>query len=129
MCQLPSSSGTLISVSTKLRDSLSGLDIVWSDMFESEDSGIKSKECRKHEADFLKGAPPKWLHFYKPANSPFVERDCFKDVIQLVEKKREKKAQRKMLLTSAFFCWSWLQICSPQTLTFLKHLLVCIILQ
>lgn len=95
MCQLPSSSGTLISVATKLRDSLSGLDIVWSDMFESEDSGINSKVCRKHEADFLKGAPPKWLHFYKPANSPFVERDCFKDVIQLVEKKREKKHKGK----------------------------------
>ncbi len=92
MYLLPSSSETLISISTTLRESLSCLDIVWSDMFESEDSVINSEARRKHETDFLKGVPLKWLNFYTSANSPLVERDSFKDLIQLVEGKKGKKS-------------------------------------
>ncbi len=88
MYLLPSSSETPISVPAELRDSLSCLDIVWSDMFESEDSVINSKVCRKHETDFLKGAPPQWVIFYSSVNSPLVERDRFKDLIQLIERKK-----------------------------------------
>ncbi|XP_058636818.1 sterile alpha motif domain-containing protein 9-like [Onychostoma macrolepis] len=90
MYLIPSSGETPISITAELRDSLSCLDIVWSDMFESEDSVINSKVCRKHETDFLKGDPPQWLIFYTSANSPLVERDCFKDLIQLIERKKKK---------------------------------------
>ncbi len=90
MYLLPSSSETPISISTTLRESLSCLDIVWSDMFESEDSVINSEACRKYETDFLKGVPLKWQNFYTSANSPLVERNSFKDLIQLVEGKKGK---------------------------------------
>ncbi len=59
-------------------------------MFESEDSVINSTVWRKHETDFLKGAPPRWENFYTSANSPLVERDRFKDLIQLIERKKRK---------------------------------------
>ncbi|KAL1270431.1 hypothetical protein QQF64_029447 [Cirrhinus molitorella] len=91
MYLLPSSSGTLISIPAELRDSLSCFDIVWSDMFETEDPVIDSKVCSKHETDFLKGAPPQWPIFYTSVNSPLVERDCFKDIIQLVKRKMRKQ--------------------------------------
>ncbi len=90
MYLLPSSSETPISIPAELRDSLSSLDIVWSDMFESEDSVINSAVWKKHETDFLKGVPPQWLNFYTSANSPLVERDRFKDLIQLIERKKRK---------------------------------------
>ncbi len=88
MYLLPSSSETPISVPAELRDSLSCLDIVWSDMFECEDSVINSKVCRKQETDFLKGAPPQWVNVYSSVNSPLVERDRFKDLIQLIEREK-----------------------------------------
>ncbi|XP_056122408.1 sterile alpha motif domain-containing protein 9-like [Rhinichthys klamathensis goyatoka] len=75
-------------IPTYLRDSLSCLDVVWSDMFETGDSAIDSM---KHETDFLKGAPPQWQSFSTPENPPFVERDCFKDLIQLIEGKKRKR--------------------------------------
>ncbi len=90
MYLLPSSSETPISIPAELRDSLSCLDIVWSDMFESEDSVINSAVWKNHETDFLKGAPPQWQHFNTSANSPLVERDRFKDLIQLIERKKRK---------------------------------------
>ncbi|KAK7151297.1 hypothetical protein R3I93_012285 [Phoxinus phoxinus] len=73
---------------TNLRDSLSCLDVVWSDMFETGDSAIDSM---KHETDYLKGAPPQWLNFSTPENSPFVERDCFQELIKLIEGKKRKR--------------------------------------
>ncbi len=91
MYLLPSSSETPISIPAELRDSLSCLNIVWSDMFESEDSVINSAVWKKHETDFLKGDPPQWQHFYTSANSPLVERDRFKDLIQLIERKKRKQ--------------------------------------
>ncbi len=60
-------------------------------MFESEDSVINSAVWKKHETDFLKGDPPQWQHFYTSANSPLVERDRFKDLIQLIERKKRKQ--------------------------------------
>ncbi|XP_039546038.1 sterile alpha motif domain-containing protein 9-like [Pimephales promelas] len=75
-------------IPTNLRDSLSCLDVVWSDMFETGDSAI---DFMKLETDFLKGAPPQWLSFSTPESSPFVERDCFTDLIQLIERKKRKR--------------------------------------
>ncbi|XP_077089795.1 sterile alpha motif domain-containing protein 9-like [Siphateles boraxobius] len=75
-------------IPTNLRDSLSCLDVVWSDMFETGDSATDSM---KHETDFLKGAPPQWLCFSPSENSPFVERDGFKDLIQLIKEKKRKR--------------------------------------
>ncbi|KAL1270446.1 hypothetical protein QQF64_029462 [Cirrhinus molitorella] len=79
-----------ISVPTSLRDSLSCLDIVWSSMFETED--INPDETRQHQADFLKGAPPKWLDFHTSVNLPLVERDGFNDLIKLIEKRKGKRS-------------------------------------
>ncbi|XP_067274861.1 sterile alpha motif domain-containing protein 9-like [Pseudorasbora parva] len=77
-------------IPTQLRDSLSCLDVVWSDMFENRDSAISSEEALKLETDYLKGAPPQWKNFNTPKNSPFVERDGFNDLIQLIERKKRK---------------------------------------
>ncbi|KAK9972725.1 hypothetical protein ABG768_026012 [Culter alburnus] len=86
MYQLPSCSPSkTILISTELRDSLSCLDLVWSDMTE-----INPDEARQQEADFLKGAPPKWLNFDTSVNLPLVERDGFNDLLQLIEGKRGK---------------------------------------
>ncbi|XP_043099045.1 sterile alpha motif domain-containing protein 9-like [Puntigrus tetrazona] len=89
MCSNPSSKSGIISVPASLRDSLSCLDIVWSDMFETED--INPEEARKHEADFLKGAPLQWLTLVEKENSPLVKRDGFSDLKQLIERKRRKQ--------------------------------------
>ncbi|KAK9972722.1 hypothetical protein ABG768_026009 [Culter alburnus] len=91
MYQLPSCNPSkTISIKTELRDSLSCLDIVWSNIFETVDSKINPDRARQQEADFLKGAPPKWLNFYTLVNLPLVERDGFKDLIQLINNKKRK---------------------------------------
>ncbi len=77
-----------VAIPTTLRDSLSFLDAVWSNMFETED--INPEEARKHEADFLKGAPPKWLNIVEEENSLLVKRDGFNRLIQLIERKKIK---------------------------------------
>ncbi|KAA0725526.1 Sterile alpha motif domain-containing protein 9 [Triplophysa tibetana] len=81
-----------IPVPTSLRDSLSCLDVVWSDMFETED--INHDRVRQQQIDFLRGAPPRWQNFYTSVNQPtvvpLVERDGFNDLIQLVEKRKSK---------------------------------------
>ncbi|KAK9956989.1 hypothetical protein ABG768_014687 [Culter alburnus] len=74
-------------IPTNLRDSLSCLDIVWSDMFETGDSANDPEAAM---ADFLKGAPAQWLHFNTSEISPFVERDDFGKLIQLIERKKGK---------------------------------------
>ncbi len=67
--------------------SLSRLDIVWSDMFETIDSKINPGGAKQHQADFLRGAPLKWLNFY-PANLPLDERDGFNDLIELIRNRK-----------------------------------------
>ncbi|XP_058636706.1 sterile alpha motif domain-containing protein 9-like [Onychostoma macrolepis] len=76
-------------VPTSLRDSLSCLNVIWSDMSETED--LNPDAARQHQADFLKGTPPKWHHFYTSVNLPLVERDGFNDLIHLVEKRKGKR--------------------------------------
>ncbi|KAL0199498.1 hypothetical protein M9458_008038 [Cirrhinus mrigala] len=78
-----------IPIPTGLRDSLSLLDIVWSDMFETDH--VNPDVARQHQTDFLKGAPPKWLNFHQE-NSPLVERDGFNDLIDLIEKRKRKRS-------------------------------------
>ncbi|KAL1270475.1 hypothetical protein QQF64_029491 [Cirrhinus molitorella] len=90
MSFIPSSKSGIIAVPAELRDSLSCLDIVWSDMFERGE--INPEEARQHQADFLKGAPPKWLNFHTSVNSPLVERDGFNDLIKLIEKRKGKRS-------------------------------------
>ncbi|XP_051755752.1 sterile alpha motif domain-containing protein 9-like isoform X2 [Ctenopharyngodon idella] len=91
MYQLPSNNPSkTISIPTELRDSLSCLDIVWSNIFETVDSKINPDRARQYEVDFLQGAPPTWSNFDKSASLQLVERDGFKDLIQLIEEKREK---------------------------------------
>lgn len=87
MYQLPSCNPGE-TIPTELRDSLSCLDILWSDMFETVE--INPDRARQQEFDFLKGAPPTWLNFYTSANLQLVERDGFNDLIQLIERKKEK---------------------------------------
>lgn len=77
-----------ISASTTLRDSLSCLDVVWTNMFETED--IHPDRTRQHQIDFLRGAPPKWLNFHESANLP--KRDGFNELIQLVEQRKRKRS-------------------------------------
>ncbi|XP_067239434.1 sterile alpha motif domain-containing protein 9-like [Chanodichthys erythropterus] len=74
-------------IPTNLRDSLSCLDVVWSDMFETGDSANDPEAAM---ADFLKGAPAQWLHFNTSEISPFVERDGFGKLIQLIEREKGK---------------------------------------
>ncbi|XP_056100846.1 sterile alpha motif domain-containing protein 9-like [Rhinichthys klamathensis goyatoka] len=89
MYQLPScNAGETISIPPELRDSLSCLDIVWSDMFEAVE--INPDRDRQQELDFLQGAPPTWLNFYTSVNLPLVERDGFNDLIQVIERQKEK---------------------------------------
>ncbi|XP_042617362.1 sterile alpha motif domain-containing protein 9-like [Cyprinus carpio] len=89
MYQLPSyNPSERISVEAIFRESLSCLDIVWSDMFETE--YINPDRARQHQAEFLKGAPQKWLNFY-PENLSLVERDGFNDLIELIEKRKGKR--------------------------------------
>ncbi|ROJ42280.1 Sterile alpha motif domain-containing protein 9-like [Anabarilius grahami] len=91
MYQLPSCSpNNTISIPTELRDSLSCLDIVWCNIFETVDSKINPDRARQYEVDFLQGAPPTWPNFDKSTNLQLVERDGFNDLIQLIEEKREK---------------------------------------
>lgn len=66
MYTIPSSRSETIAIPDKLRESLSCLDVVWSDMFQTED--INPEEAREHESDFLKGAPPKWLNLEEEEN-------------------------------------------------------------
>ncbi|XP_077094093.1 sterile alpha motif domain-containing protein 9-like [Siphateles boraxobius] len=90
MYQLPSCNpGETISIPTELRDSLTCLDIVWSDMFEAEE--INPDRARQQELHFLQGAPPTWLNFYTSANLPLVERDGFNDLIELIGEKKDKR--------------------------------------
>ncbi|KAA0725527.1 Sterile alpha motif domain-containing protein 9 [Triplophysa tibetana] len=93
MYTVPSSiDNETIPVPTSLRDSLSCLDVVWADMFETED--INHDRVRQQQIDFLRGAPPKFLTFYPSGNQPtvvpLVERDGFNDLIQLVETSKRK---------------------------------------
>ncbi|XP_016117033.1 sterile alpha motif domain-containing protein 9-like [Sinocyclocheilus grahami] len=88
MNTIPSFRSRTIAIPVNLRDSLSCLDVVWSDKFETED--INPEEARKHEADFLKGAPPKWLNLAEDENSPLVKRDGFNDLTQLIKRKNRK---------------------------------------
>ncbi|KTG02858.1 hypothetical protein cypCar_00043747 [Cyprinus carpio] len=57
-------------------------------MFETE--YINPDRARQHQAEFLKGAPQKWLNFY-PENLSLVERDGFNDLIELIEKRKGKR--------------------------------------
>ncbi|KAG1926984.1 sterile alpha motif domain-containing protein 9-like [Pimephales promelas] len=57
-------------------------------MFEAVE--INPDTARQQEIDFLQGAPPTWLNFYTSANLPLVERDGFNDLIELIERKKEK---------------------------------------
>ncbi len=66
MFSIPSSKSGIITISAELRESLSCLDIVWSDRFEAGD--INPEEARNHETDFLKGAPLKWLNLVEEEN-------------------------------------------------------------
>uniref|UniRef100_A0A8C1YFP7 Sterile alpha motif domain-containing protein 9-like n=1 Tax=Cyprinus carpio TaxID=7962 RepID=A0A8C1YFP7_CYPCA len=86
MYTIPSSRSGTIAIPDKLRESLSCLDVVWSDMFQTED--INPEEAREHESDFLKGAPPKWLNLAEEENSPLVKRDGFTDLTQLIKRKK-----------------------------------------
>ncbi|XP_051731191.1 sterile alpha motif domain-containing protein 9-like [Ctenopharyngodon idella] len=86
MCTIPSFNHAT-AIPTNLRDSLSCLDVVWSDMFETGDS-VNDWEVAM--TDFLKGAPAQWRHFNTSESSPFVERDVFKKLIQLIERKKRK---------------------------------------
>ncbi|KAA0725525.1 Sterile alpha motif domain-containing protein 9 [Triplophysa tibetana] len=95
MYTVPSSrDNETISVPTSLRDSLSCLDVVWADMFETED--INHDRVRQQQIDFLRGAPPRWQNFYTSVNQPtvvpLVKRDGFNDLIQLVEIRKRKGA-------------------------------------
>ncbi|XP_048025558.1 sterile alpha motif domain-containing protein 9-like isoform X2 [Megalobrama amblycephala] len=91
MYQLPSCNPRkTISIKTELRDSLSCLNIVWSNIFETVDSEINPDRARQYETDFLKGAPPTWPNFDKSANLQLVERDGFNDLIQLINNKKRK---------------------------------------
>ncbi|XP_050961184.1 sterile alpha motif domain-containing protein 9-like [Labeo rohita] len=86
MSSIPSSKNGIITIPTELRDSLSCLDIVCSDIFETGDP----EEAKKHEADFLKGAPLKWINLAEDENSPMVKRDGFNDLIELIKRKTNK---------------------------------------
>ncbi len=66
MFSIPSSKSGIITISAELRESLSCLDIVWSDRFEAGD--INPEEARNHETYFLKGAPLKWLNLAEEEN-------------------------------------------------------------
>uniref|UniRef100_A0A8C1S0H5 Sterile alpha motif domain-containing protein 9-like n=1 Tax=Cyprinus carpio TaxID=7962 RepID=A0A8C1S0H5_CYPCA len=89
MYQLPSyNPSEKISIEATFRESLSCLDIVWSDMFETKD--INPDEARQHQAEFLRGAPLKWLNFYQE-NLSLVERDGFNDLIEFIEKRKGKR--------------------------------------
>ncbi|XP_050958238.1 sterile alpha motif domain-containing protein 9-like, partial [Labeo rohita] len=90
MYQLPSHNPReKIPIPTTFRDSLSLLDIVWSDMFETD--RVNPDVARQHQTDFLKGAPPQWLNFHQ-VNLPLVERDGFNDLIDLIEKGKRKRS-------------------------------------
>ncbi len=88
MFSIPSSKSRAITIPAELRESLSCLDIVWSDMFETGD--INPEEAKKCEADFLKGAPLQWLNLVEEENLPLVKRDGFNDLMQLIKRKNRK---------------------------------------
>uniref|UniRef100_A0A9J7Y9M9 Si:ch73-252p3.1 n=1 Tax=Cyprinus carpio carpio TaxID=630221 RepID=A0A9J7Y9M9_CYPCA len=87
---IPSFKGGTIHISSEVIDSLSLLDIVWSNKF--EDENIDPDDAKQNEANFLKGAPPQWLNFYwsEKEDTPFVTRNGFNDLIQLVKKNKRK---------------------------------------
>uniref|UniRef100_A0A8K9UXD7 Sterile alpha motif domain-containing protein 9-like n=1 Tax=Oncorhynchus mykiss TaxID=8022 RepID=A0A8K9UXD7_ONCMY len=88
---LSNARGREIYVGSEIRDSISLLDVLYSNAFEEED--IDSAVAKKAEADFYRGAPPQWLNFCwaekaTSANktTPFIKRDGYTELIQNIKK-------------------------------------------
>ncbi|XP_071234704.1 sterile alpha motif domain-containing protein 9-like [Salvelinus alpinus] len=78
-------------VGSQIRDSISLLDVLYSDAFEEED--IDSAVAKETEVDFYRGAPPQWLNFYwaeratsADNTTPFIKRDGYTELIQNIKK-------------------------------------------
>ncbi|XP_071235217.1 sterile alpha motif domain-containing protein 9-like isoform X2 [Salvelinus alpinus] len=78
-------------VGSQIRDSISLLDVLYSNAFEEED--IDSAVAKKTEVNFYRGAPPQWLNFCwaeraTSANktTPFIKRDRYTELIQNIKK-------------------------------------------
>ncbi|XP_056318471.1 sterile alpha motif domain-containing protein 9 [Danio aesculapii] len=87
---IPSFKGGTIHISPEVIESLSLLDIVWSNKFENEN--IDADDAKQKEADFLKGAPPQWLHFYwsEKEDRHFVKRNGYNNLVELINKNKRK---------------------------------------
>uniref|UniRef100_A0A4W5JF11 Si:ch73-252p3.1 n=1 Tax=Hucho hucho TaxID=62062 RepID=A0A4W5JF11_9TELE len=80
-----------IYVGSEIRDSISLLDVLYSNAFEEED--IDSAVAKATEADFYRGAPPQWLNFCwaerttsADKTTPFIKRDGYTELIKNIKK-------------------------------------------
>ncbi|XP_071234914.1 sterile alpha motif domain-containing protein 9-like [Salvelinus alpinus] len=79
-------------VGSQIRDSISLLDVLYSNAFEEED--IDSAVAKETEVDFYRGAPPQWLNFYwaeratsADKTTPFIKRDGYTELIENIMKR------------------------------------------
>uniref|UniRef100_A0A673VZS9 Sterile alpha motif domain-containing protein 9-like n=1 Tax=Salmo trutta TaxID=8032 RepID=A0A673VZS9_SALTR len=91
---LSNSRGREIYVGSEIRDSISLLDVLYSNAFEEED--IDSAVAKKTEVDFYRGAPPQWLNFCwaeratsADKTTPFIKRDGYTELIDNIKKRRK----------------------------------------
>ncbi|XP_064871338.1 sterile alpha motif domain-containing protein 9-like [Oncorhynchus nerka] len=87
---LSNARGREIYVGSQIRDSISLLDVLYSNALEEED--IDSAVAKKAEADFYRGAPPQWLNFCwaeratsDDKTTPFIKRDGYTELIENIE--------------------------------------------
>lgn len=69
---------------------LETLDILWANEF--EDETFHPNVARQAEADFYKGAPPRWLNFYwaEKQGSPLLKREGYDELVHLIRRRQEK---------------------------------------
>ncbi|XP_064787307.1 sterile alpha motif domain-containing protein 9-like [Oncorhynchus masou masou] len=91
---LSTARGRDIYVGSQIRDSISLLDVLYSNEFEEED--IDSAVAKKAEVDFYRGAPPQWLNFCwaekatsADETTPFIKRDGYTELIQNIKKRHK----------------------------------------
>ncbi|KAM9400926.1 sterile alpha motif domain-containing protein 9-like isoform 2-T2 [Salvelinus alpinus] len=89
---LSNARGREIYVGSEIRDSISLLDVLYSNAFEEED--MDSAVAKKTEVDFYRGAPPQWLNFYwaeratsADKTTPFIKRDGYTELIENIMKR------------------------------------------
>ncbi|KAK2862902.1 hypothetical protein Q5P01_002435 [Channa striata] len=92
---LSTARGVNISVGSKIRDSLSLLDVLYANHFEGE--SFDPEFLEQTEVNFYRGAPPEWLNFHiseqgasDGTGSPFIKRDGYDTLTEEIRQRRKR---------------------------------------